>query len=133
MRRLTISAGAYQVGELNKLQQRYTNITSAGRGRKGITMAATIVERVVRMHFNASTGQQHVKITGIKEADGLNRVFEAIGDFADLAAAIAFILATLAPLAAGDAVNSGQAVGDLHALAGNLTAQYPTGYIGAAS
>lgn len=96
-------------------------------------MAAVILERVVKMHVDGDTGQQHVKITGIKQEDGKNKVFEAIADLADLASALAFILSILAPLAAGDAVNSGQAVGDVHAFATQAMATYPSGYIAAAT
>lgn len=88
-----------------------------------------VVARVAKIHLNTTEGDWHTSVTGLTENDGLNRAFKAVGDLADLAGAIAFILSILAPIMVGTSVQSLGPVGDLHALATNILATYPSGYI----
>ncbi len=88
-----------------------------------------VVARVAKIHLNTTEGDWHTSVTGLQENDGLNRAFKAVADLADLAGAIAFILSILAPILDGPEVRSNGPVGDLHALATNILATYPRGFI----
>jgi hypothetical protein len=88
-----------------------------------------VVARVVKIHLNTTEADWHTSVTGLTENDGLNRAFKAVGDLADLASAIAFILSILAPIMDGPVVRANGPTGDLHALATNILATYPSGYI----
>jgi hypothetical protein len=91
-----------------------------------------IVPRVARIHYLEGHSDYHTTVTGLDEETGLNKVFKAIADVADLAAAIAFVLSILAQVDGSGVVQSAAAVGNLHALADNIKATYPSGFIPAA-
>lgn len=92
-------------------------------------MALTVEPRVARIHYRSDTNDLHVTATGINVIDFLNKVFKGVSDVADLATAIAFILAEFAPMGEDGAVASTLPAGNLHNLAAAITATYPAGYL----
>jgi len=85
--------------------------------------------RVARIHYREATNDIHVTATGIDTNGLLNKTFKAIADLATLAEVFAFILSEFAPILPDGTVGSTIQVGNLVALADNIKATYPTGFI----
>lgn len=92
-------------------------------------MATVVRARVAKIHARQAQEDWFTTATGIDVTDGLNHVFKALNDAADLATAIAFILSVFAPVGADSTVASDMPIGDLHALATTILATYPSGFI----
>lgn len=94
-------------------------------------MAATVVPRIGRIHWDEQEQAYKCVCTGIEEQDGKNRVFKDVETVLDLAQALAFILSVFAPLGADNTVMTKATPGDIQGFSQATTAAYPAGYVSA--
>ncbi len=92
-------------------------------------MSTIVKPRVARIHYREGTADIRATATGVDTTGLLNNIFKDVFTTETLAGIITWLLTEFAPILPDGTVGSVMPAGDLHALADDMKARYPSGII----